>query len=145
MKPSKDKRIPFVQQMIIQISLFQMKSATKSTTKKSKRNGVSASEQHKQELADLAKVDPEFYKFLKKEDAGLLNFDIDDDDEESIPDDDPEQEIHQLPEHLEEMEPNSDDEQDQVSEHFHPQRRSIDRSGRNSRTVKVCRKKNNNR
>ena len=48
---------------------------------------------------------------MKKEDAGLLNFDIDDDDEESIPDDDPEQEIHQLPEHLEEMEPNSDEEQ----------------------------------
>ena len=80
---------------------------------RSKANGVSALAQHKQELADLATVDPEFYKFLKKEDVGLLNFDVDEDDE-SIPDDDPEQEVHQLPEHLEEMEPLSDEEQDQV-------------------------------
>ncbi|CAF1552131.1 unnamed protein product, partial [Adineta steineri] len=51
---------------------------------------------------------PEFYKYLKKEDAGLLNFDVDDAD--SIPDDDPEQQLHQLPEELEEMEPLSDEE-----------------------------------
>lgn len=81
---------------------------------RSKSNGLSASEQHKQELADLATVDPEFYKFLKKEDAGLLNFDFDDDEEENIPDDDPEQEIHQLPERLEEMDAPSDE--DQVSD-----------------------------
>ena len=68
-------------------------------------------EQHKQDLADLATVDPEFYKFLKKEDADLLNFDDDDDeDQEIIPDDDPEQEVHQLPTHLEEMEDQSGDE-----------------------------------
>ena len=64
-------------------------------------------EQHKKDLADLATVDPEFYKFLKKEDASLLAFDVDDD--EMIPDDDPEQGIHQLPEHLAEMEPQSDE------------------------------------
>ena len=64
-------------------------------------------EQHKKDLADLATVDPEFYKFLKKEDASLLAFDVDDD--EMIPDDDPEQEIHQLPEHLAEMEAQSDE------------------------------------
>ena len=64
-------------------------------------------EQHKKDLADLATVDPEFYKFLKKEDASLLAFDVDED--EMIPDDDPEQETHQLPEHLAEMEPQSDE------------------------------------
>ncbi|CAF2941177.1 unnamed protein product [Rotaria sp. Silwood2] len=77
--------------------------------KKPKENGISASEQHKKDLADLSKVDPEFYKFLKKEDATLLNFN-DDEDDESIPDDDPEHQIHQLPEQLAEMEPLSDDE-----------------------------------
>jgi hypothetical protein len=45
---------------------------------------------------------------LKKEDAGLLDFDVNEDDE-SIPDDDPEQQHHQLPEQLEEMEPLSDE------------------------------------
>lgn len=65
-------------------------------------------EQHKKDLADLEKVDPEFYKFLKKEDAGLLDFDVNEDDE-SIPDDDPENQIHQLPEELAEMEPFSDE------------------------------------
>ncbi|CAF1583773.1 unnamed protein product, partial [Adineta ricciae] len=69
-------------------------------TKKTKTNGVSAMEQHKKDLADLATVDPEFYKFLKKEDAGLLDFNVNDDDD-SIPDDDPEQQAHQLPERLE--------------------------------------------
>src|ERR1700729_3883079 len=73
-----------------------------------KENGVSALKQHKKDLADLATVDPEFYKFLKKEDAGLLDFDVNEDDE-SIPDDDPEQEIHQLPEQLAEMGPLSDE------------------------------------
>ena len=75
---------------------------------RTKENGVSAMEQHKQDLADLATVDPEFYKFLKKEDADLLDFDVNDDGE-SIPDDDPEQEIHQLPEQLEEMDVFSDE------------------------------------
>jgi hypothetical protein len=75
---------------------------------RSKENGVSALEQHKKDLADLETVDPEFYKFLKKEDAGLLNFDVNEDDE-SIPDDDPEQQIHQIPEQLAEMEPLSDE------------------------------------
>ncbi len=75
---------------------------------RSKENGVSALEQHKKDLADLATVDPEFYKFLKKEDAGLLDFGVDEDDE-SIPDDDPEQQVHQLPEQLAEMEPLSDE------------------------------------
>lgn len=65
-------------------------------------------EQHKKDLADLEKIDPEFYKFLKKEDAGLLDFNADEDDE-SIPDDDPEQQAHQLPEQLAEMESLSDD------------------------------------
>jgi hypothetical protein len=68
---------------------------------------VSALKQHKQDLEDLATVDPEFYKFLKKEDAGLLDFD---DEDESIPDDDPEQAAHQLPEQLAEMEETLDDE-----------------------------------
>ena len=75
---------------------------------RTKENGVSALEQHKKDLADLATVDPEFYKFLKKEDAGLLDFDVNDE-EESIPDDDPEQQIHQLPEQLEEMDLPSDE------------------------------------
>jgi nucleolar complex protein 2 len=75
---------------------------------RSKENGVSALEQHKKDLADLATVDPEFYKFLKKEDAGLLDFDVNEDDE-SIPDDDPEQQAHQLPEQLAEMDPFSDE------------------------------------
>ena len=61
-------------------------------------------EQHQKDLADLATVDPEFYQFLKKEDADLLHFDI-----ESIPDDDLEQNIHQLPEHLIEIDRSSDD------------------------------------
>ncbi len=71
---------------------------------RTKENGVSALEQHKKDLADLATVDPEFYKFLKKEDASLLDFDV-----ESIPDDDPEQQAHQLPEQLAEMDPFSDE------------------------------------
>lgn len=65
-------------------------------------------EQHKKDLADLATVDPEFYKFLKKEDSDLLDFDVNEDDE-SIPDDDPEQQTHQLPEQLAEMDPFSDE------------------------------------
>ena len=81
---------------------------------RSKSNGVSALEQHKQDLAELEKVDPEFFKFLKKEDAGLLNFDVDDDDE-SIPDDDPESRTHQLPEQLEEMENMSDEDGEELS------------------------------
>lgn len=81
---------------------------TKKKSTKSKQNGVSAMEQHKKDLEDLATVDPEFYKFLKKEDAGLLDFDVNDDGE-SIPDDDPEQQIHQLPEQLEEMDLPSDE------------------------------------
>ena len=75
---------------------------------RTKENGVSALAQHKKDLEDLATVDPEFYKFLKKEDAGLLDFDVNDDDE-SIPDDDPEQQTHQLPEKLAEMEGFSDE------------------------------------
>lgn len=75
---------------------------------RTKENGVSPMEQHKKDLADLATVDPEFYKFLKKEDAGLLDFDFNDDGE-SIPDDDPEQQIHQLPEQLEEIDVLSDE------------------------------------
>ena len=66
-------------------------------------------EQHKKDLEDLATVDPEFYKFLKKEDADLLDFDVNDDGDESIPDDDPEQQIHQLPGQLEEMDLPSDE------------------------------------
>ncbi len=73
-----------------------------------KENGVSALEQHQKDLDDLETVDPEFFKFLKKEDASLLHFDVNEDDE-SIPDDDPEQQIHQLPEKLDEMEPSSDE------------------------------------
>lgn len=73
--------------------------------------------QHKQDLADLATVDPEFYKFLKKEDAGLLDFDVNEDDDESIPDDDPEQQVHQLPEQLEEMDIPSDEVK--LFEYFH--------------------------
>ncbi|CAF1351240.1 unnamed protein product [Adineta ricciae] len=83
-------------------------------TKKTKTNGVSAMEQHKKDLADLATVDPEFYKFLKKEDAGLLDFNVNDDDD-SIPDDDPEQQAHQLPERLEEMEDLSDEDGEPLS------------------------------
>ncbi len=75
---------------------------------RAKENGVSALEQHKKDLADLATVDPEFYKFLKKEDAGLLDFGVNEDDE-SIPDDDPEQQTHQLPEELAEMDAFSDE------------------------------------
>ena len=71
-------------------------------------------EQHKKDLADLATVDPEFYKFLKKEDAGLLDFNVNDDDD-SIPDDDPEQQAHQLPERLEEMEDLSDEDGEPLS------------------------------
>ncbi|CAF1666100.1 unnamed protein product [Rotaria magnacalcarata] len=81
----------------------------KKKSKKPKENGISASAQHKKDLADLATVDPEFYKFLKKEDASLLHFNADEDDE-SIPDDDPEQQFHQLPEQLAEIEPMSEDE-----------------------------------
>lgn len=51
---------------------------------------------------------------MKKEDAGLLNFDVDDDDE-SIPDDDPESRTHQLPEQLEEMENMSDEDGEELS------------------------------
>jgi nucleolar complex protein 2 len=72
------------------------------------KNAVSASKQHKDNLAELAKVDPEFYKFLKKEDAGLLNFNLDDDE---LDEDDPEQKVHQLPGELLEME-QPDEEQD---------------------------------
>jgi hypothetical protein len=45
---------------------------------------------------------------LKKEDAGLLNFDVDEDLESSL-DDDSEQQLCQLPEELAEMEPLSDE------------------------------------
>ena len=71
------------------------------------KNGVSASKQHKDDLAELAKVDPEFFKFLKKEDAGLLNFNLDDEDD--LDDDDPEQKVHQLPGELVEMEEEEED------------------------------------
>lgn len=75
------------------------------------KNGVSASKQHKDDLAELAKVDPEFFKFLKKEDAGLLNFNLDDD-EDDLDDDDPEQKVHQLPGELVEMEGEEEEEDD---------------------------------
>ncbi|CAO3649045.1 unnamed protein product [Cunninghamella echinulata] len=39
-------------------------------------------EKHKKEMEELKKRDPEFYKFLEKEDADLLNFGMSDDDEE---------------------------------------------------------------
>ncbi len=92
-----------------------------------KQNGVSALEQHKKDLVDLATVDPEFYKFLKKEDAGLLSFDVDED-LESIPDDDPEQQVHQLPEQLDEMEPLSDEVCFSIS--FSKKQESLDFLGR---------------
>ncbi|CAF1254681.1 unnamed protein product [Rotaria sordida] len=79
-----------------------MKSRTTKSTKnkKSKENGVSTLEQHKNELAT---VDPEFYQFIKTKRCYFINFDVNKDDE-WIPNDDPEQQIHQLLEQLEEME-----------------------------------------
>ncbi|CAF2502950.1 unnamed protein product [Rotaria sp. Silwood2] len=69
-----------------------------------KKNEISALKQHKK---DLATVNPEFYKFLRNEDESLPHFNVNEDDE-PISDDDPEQQIHQLPEQLIEMEPSSD-------------------------------------
>ena len=58
-------------------------------------------------------VDLELCKFLNKEDAGLWNFDIDDNDnEKSIPDGDTEQDVHQWLEHLEEMDFSSNEDQE---------------------------------
>ena len=74
------------------------------------KNTVSASKQHKDELAELEKVDPDFFKFLQKEDAGLLNFNLDDDEE--IEDDDPEQQVHQLPGELLQMDGEEEEEEE---------------------------------
>lgn len=59
---------------------------------KPKKKGKKASlksdiSQHKEELEKLKEQDPEFYKFLQKEESGLLDFDVSDEDLEDGSDD----------------------------------------------------------
>lgn len=55
------------------------------STVKSKKKGKKATlksdiSQHKEELELLKEQDPEFYEYLKKEESGLLDFDVSDED-----------------------------------------------------------------
>ena len=73
------------------------------TTKMQKQEGTGAKIQKKY-IHSLKDKEPEFYKFLKQEDAELLNFDesdSDDDEKEGGEDDDEEGKVHKLPEQLE--------------------------------------------
>ncbi|CAF1093257.1 unnamed protein product [Didymodactylos carnosus] len=66
--------------------------------------------EHKQDLANLKETDPEFYKFLKKEDKALLDFDIDDDgDEENV-----DQKFHRPPSNLEEVLEDDEDNDNEI-------------------------------
>ena len=56
--------------------------------KKHAADKVGGVNKHKKELQNLEEMDPEFFDFLKKNDANLLDFGNDEDDEEDSEDDD---------------------------------------------------------
>lgn len=61
--------------------LFDEEKVSVKSKKKGKKSDLKSDiSKHKQELEQLKEQDPEFYDFLKKEESGLLDFDVSEDD-----------------------------------------------------------------